>query len=37
MGRLNPKSLVFAHAADRNHAFRYEDAEVISVNARKGG
>ncbi len=31
------KSLVFAHAADRNHTFRYEDAEVISVDARKGG
>ncbi len=30
------KSLIFAHAADTNHAFQYEDAEVISVDARKG-
>ncbi len=36
VGRLDHKWLVFAHAADRNHAFRYEDAEVISVDARKG-
>ncbi len=37
VGRLDHKSLVFAHAADTNHTFRYEDAEVISVDARKGG
>ncbi len=37
VGRLDPKSLVFAHAADRNHKFRYEDVEVILVDARKGG
>ncbi len=37
MGRLDPESLVFAYVADRNHTFRYEDAEIISVDARKGG
>ncbi len=37
VGRLDPKSLVFAHAVDRNHTSRYEDAEVISVDTCKGG
>ncbi len=35
VGRLDHKSLVFAIEADTNHTFRYEDAEVISVDARK--
>ncbi len=37
MGRLDNKSLVFAHAANTYHNFRYDDAEVISLDARKGG
>ncbi len=36
VGRLDHKSLVFAHAADTNHLVRYEDTEVISVDAHKG-
>ncbi len=37
VGRLDPKSLVFEHATDKNRMFRYEDAKVISVDTREGG